>query len=249
MIKYVAYYRVSTERQRFSGLGLESQKSLVGNYIASRGTIIQEFTEIESGTRKKKRVEIHKAIKLAVAEKAILVVAKLDRLARNVEFTSALYNSGVDFICCDYPSANKLTIQILSVIAENEAEMISTRIKDALTAKKKRMNAGNYVNKDGTRMKPIKGFYRLGNPNGFGVHQKKGVAKIKANSKSNVSNLQATSIIVSEREKGRSYQAIADKLNGLHYTTRYGKKYSSMSVLRLFNNQCPVNVEGEIKPL
>jgi DNA invertase Pin-like site-specific DNA recombinase len=71
------------------------------------------------------------------ANNAILVVAKLDRLARDVSFTSALYNGNIDFVCCDNPSANKLTIQILSVIAENEAEMISVRTKETLAIKKK----------------------------------------------------------------------------------------------------------------
>ena len=128
MKKLVAYYRVSTARQGQSGLGLQAQRNLVDDYCKNDGNLIEEFTEVETGTRKKKRIEIYKAIELAKKEKAVLVVAKLDRLARDVEFTSALYNGGVEFVCCDNPNANKLTIQLLSVIAEHEAEIISSRI-------------------------------------------------------------------------------------------------------------------------
>src|SRR5690606_20663321 len=127
--------------------------------------------------------EIYKAIELAKANKAILIVAKLDRLARDVEFTSALFNGGVEFVCCDNPNANKLTIQLLSVIAEHEAEVISKRIKDALAVKKEKIDKGIYINKDGSTMTPVDGEVRLGNPNGFGKYQKLGTEKIKENAR------------------------------------------------------------------
>ena len=85
MKKYVAYYRVSTQKQGNSGLGLQAQKNAVLNHINEKENLIGEFTEVETGTRKKKRVEIYKAIELAKASKAILIVAKLDRLARDVD--------------------------------------------------------------------------------------------------------------------------------------------------------------------
>jgi DNA invertase Pin-like site-specific DNA recombinase len=193
------------------------------------------ITEIETGTRKKKRVEIHRAIELAKKEKAILIVAKLDRLSRDVEFTSALFNGGVEFICCDNPNANKLTIQLLSVIAEHEAEAISTRIKDSLRVKKQKIQNGIYINKDGSIMQPIDGVVRLGNPNGFGDFQKLGVEKIKENAKNNKANLQAMDIVCSSRKDGLTYQQIADKLNKLQYTTRYGKFFNPIQVQRLCN--------------
>lgn len=234
MKKYIAYYRVSTARQGKSGLGIQAQKNAVEHYVNGNGETIGEFTEVESGTRKKKRIEIYKAIELAKKENAILIVAKLDRLARDVEFTSALFNGDVDFICCDNPNANKLTIQLLSVIAENEAEAISSRIVDALAVKKDKIESGNYINKDGSMMKPVNGEYRLGNPNGFGDYQKKGVEKIKQNSLENKANIQAMDVICSARREGMTFQAIADKLNKLQYTTRRGKRFNPIQVQRLY---------------
>ncbi|MGC6434279.1 MAG: recombinase family protein [Crocinitomicaceae bacterium] len=234
MKKFVAYYRVSTQKQGNSGLGLQAQKNAVANHINEKGNLIGEYTEVETGTRKKNRVEIYKAIELAKANQAILIVAKLDRLARDVEFTSALFNGGVEFICCDNPNANKLTIQLLSVIAEHEAEVISKRIKDALKVKKEKIDKGIYINKDGSKMTPINGKVRLGNPNGFGEFQKLGVEKIKENARNNKNNIQAMDIICSARKEGMTFQAIADKLNKLQYTTRRGKQFNPIQVQRLF---------------
>ncbi len=237
MKPYVSYYRVSTQKQGSSGLGLQAQKIAVANHISDNGNLIGEFTEVETGTRKKKRVEIYKAIDLAKANKAVLIVAKLDRLARDVEFTSALYNANVEFICCDNPNANKLTIQLLSVIAEHEAEVISKRIKDALAVKKEKINKGIYINKDGSTMTPVDGEVRLGNPNGFGDYQKLGVEKIKENARTNKANIQAKDVICSARKEGLTFQQIADKLNTLQYTTRTGKQFHAIQVQRL-HKQC-----------
>jgi len=233
MKKFVCYYRVSTQKQGSDGLGIEAQKKSVSTYMGDKSTVKGEFTEVETGTRKKKRIEIYKAIDLAKKEKATLVVAKLDRLARDVEFTSALYNANVDFVCCDNPNANKLTIQLLSVIAEHEAETISKRIKDALRVKKDRISGGIYTNKDGSLMQPINGTVRLGNPNGFGEFQKLGVQKIKEKALTNKANIQAMDIICSARKQGMTLQQIADKLNTLQYTTRRGKQFYPIQVQRL----------------
>jgi DNA invertase Pin-like site-specific DNA recombinase len=237
MKRFVAYYRVSTQKQGSSGLGLQAQKNAVANHISDNGNLVGEFTEVETGTRKKKRVEIYKAIEEAKSNKAILIVAKLDRLARDVEFTSALYNGGVEFICVDNPNANKLTIQLLSVIAEHEAEVISKRIKDALAVKKDKIAKGIFTNKDGSFMNPINGEVRLGNPNGFGDYQKLGVKKVKENARINKANIQAKDIICSARKEGKTFQQIADKLNELQYTTRTGKIFHPIQVQRLYK-QC-----------
>jgi DNA invertase Pin-like site-specific DNA recombinase len=136
--KYIAYYRVSTDKQGKSGLGLEAQQDAVRRYLnGGTWTLVGEFTEVESG-RKSRRPQLEAAIAMAKKEKATLVVAKLDRLYRNAYFMAKLMHDRVDFVACDNPHANKLTIQILSAVAENEAELISERTKAALKAAKKR---------------------------------------------------------------------------------------------------------------
>lgn len=128
----VPYYRVSTRKQGESGLGLEAQRTTVSRFQAAEGCeAIAEFIEIESG-KKADRPELHKAIDLSKSTGAKLVVAKLDRLARNVAFTSALMESGVEFVACDMPYANRLTIHIMAAMAEDEARRISQRTRDAL---------------------------------------------------------------------------------------------------------------------
>lgn len=132
--KYVAYYRVSTARQGQSGLGLEAQQDAVRRYLnGGTWTLIGEFTEVESG-RRAARPRLEEAIALAKREKATLVVAKLDRLYRNLHFISKLMHEKIDFIACDNPHATRLTIHILAAVAEHEAELISERTKAALDA-------------------------------------------------------------------------------------------------------------------
>ncbi|MBO6864175.1 MAG: recombinase family protein [Alphaproteobacteria bacterium] len=145
--KYVAYYRVSTKRQGQSGLGLEAQRATVSHYLSSVPThLVAEFTEIESGKRSD-RPELAQALATCRRHGATLIVAKLDRLARNVEFTARLMNSGVEFVCCDNPHANRLTIHILAAMAEYEREQISQRTKAGLAAAKARgLNLGTKSN-------------------------------------------------------------------------------------------------------
>jgi DNA invertase Pin-like site-specific DNA recombinase len=134
--KFVAYYRVSTQRQGRSGLGLEAQQVAVHNHL-NGGRIITEFTEVESGKRKD-RPKLTEALAACRVHGAKLIIAKLDRLARNVAFVSALMEAGVEFEAVDFPQANRLTIHILAAVAEHEAKMISERTKAALAAAKRR---------------------------------------------------------------------------------------------------------------
>lgn len=135
---FVAYFRVSTDAQGRSGLGLEAQREAVARHVGSaNGRIIAEFEEIESG-KKNDRPKIAAAISTCRLRRATLVIAKLDRLARNVAFVSNLMESGVDFVACDNPYATRLTIHILAAVAEHEREMISQRTKAALAAAKAR---------------------------------------------------------------------------------------------------------------
>eukprot|EP00435_Cladocopium_sp_Y103_P076264 s1_g85.t1 len=142
--RYVAYYRVSTDKQGRSGLGLDAQRQAVTAYMATvGGTLAGEFMEIESGN-KNDRPEICEALELCRKHRATLLIAKLDRLARNVRFIAELMEGGVDFVACDMPEANRLTIHILAAVAEHEREMISQRTKTALQAAKARgMKLGN----------------------------------------------------------------------------------------------------------
>lgn len=136
--RYVSYCRVSTARQGASGLGLEAQQTAVREYLAGKGwPPIAEFVEIESG-RKSDRPELARALAACRLYGAVLVIAKLDRLARNAAFLLSLRDAGVEFVACDMPDANRLTVGIMAMVAEDEAERISARTKAALAAAKVR---------------------------------------------------------------------------------------------------------------
>lgn len=216
MKKFIGYYRVSSKQQGESGLGLSAQKTSVEKYIQQQnGVLLNEYTEVETGTNKRKRVAIYQAITEAKKQGAILVIAKIDRLARNVSFVSSLMDTGVEFVACDMPTANNFTIHIFAALAEQEAKLISQRTKSALQELKD---------------KGVK----LGTPTNFTKDvMKQGIEAHKANARGNDKNRQATAVIVSCREKDMTYQQIADHLNGLNFTTRYGCKFDATAVKRL----------------
>src|SRR5256884_3447076 len=136
--KFIAYYRVSTDRQGKSGLGLDAQREAVQNYLnGGRWALIDEFTEVESGKRND-RPELQKALTACKKQKAKLVIAKIDRLSRNLAFIATLMDSGVEFVAVDNPHANKLTVHILAAVAQHEREIISVRTSAALKAAKAR---------------------------------------------------------------------------------------------------------------
>ncbi len=215
MGKAVAYYRVSTQKQGKSGLGLAAQQAAVSDYAQRQGlTITSEFTEVETGTRKRRRVEIDRAIAAAKSAGAVLLIAKLDRLARNVAFLSGLMESGVNFVACDNPQATNFTIHILAAVAEHEAKMISERTKAALQAK---------VARDGD-WRDTTGF------------------TVEARQRGTVSNKQAAAEahsdllireVLSLRNEGLSYDKIAKQLNALGETTRKERAFAAMTVKRM----------------
>jgi DNA invertase Pin-like site-specific DNA recombinase len=136
--KFVSYLRVSTARQGASGLGLEAQRAAVAGFLnGGEWTLVQEIVEIESGKRND-RPSLAAALRLCRKHRATLVIAKLDRLARNVAFISNLMESGVEFVAVDMPQANRFVVHILAAVAEQEAEAISKRTKAALAAAKAR---------------------------------------------------------------------------------------------------------------
>ena len=220
--KVVAYYRVSTKRQGESGLGLEGQQSAVQDYVRRVGSeMVTSYTEVESGKRND-RVELAKAIAHAKRSKATLVVAKLDRLARNVAFTSALMEAGIEFVACDQPHANKLTIHILAAVAEHEAEAISQRTKSALAAAKAR----------GVKL----GSARDGHWEGREDRRRAGAAA-GAEAAAEVNRRSADEAYVDliddlqvMRNEGLSLRTIAGRLNEQGHTTRRGKPWNPMQV-------------------
>jgi DNA invertase Pin-like site-specific DNA recombinase len=136
--RFVSYLRVSTARQGTSGLGLEAQRAAVAGFLdGGDWTLVQEVLEVESGKRND-RPALTTALKLCRKHRATLVIAKLDRLARNVAFISNLMEAGVEFVAVDMPQANRFVVHILAAVAEQEAEAISKRTKAALAAAKAR---------------------------------------------------------------------------------------------------------------
>lgn len=138
-IPAVAYYRVSTQKQGQSGLGLEAQQAAVLAHARVQGlSVVAEFTEIETGTRKRHRPQLEAALTQTRRMGGVLLIAKLDRLARNVAFVASLMESGVRFTAVDMPEADNLTIHVMAAVAEREAALISQRTRAALAARKAR---------------------------------------------------------------------------------------------------------------
>ena len=225
MAGIVAYFRVSTKQQGESGLGLEGQANAVEAFAKLGGKpIVARYIEVETGKRAD-RPELAKALAHARRAKATLVVAKLDRLARNVAFTSALVRAGVDFLCCDNPHANKLTIHILAAVAEDEAERISARTKAALAAAKARgtllgsARPGHWEGKEDLRTAAL-------------IKARTAAGKaITEKAREAYTDLQP--IMKEMRDKGLSLQAIAEELNTQGHTTRRGMPWNPMQVSRV----------------
>ncbi len=219
MTKLVAYYRVSTQKQGASGLGLEAQEAAVENYARSIGAEIigKPFVEVESGKRAD-RPELQNAIAYARRCKAVLCVAKLDRLARNVQFLATLIRSDVEFVAVDNPQATKLVLHILAAVAESEAEAISQRTRDALAAYKARgglLGAGRPECRNLTADAMAKG------------RQAGCEARIR---KANEAYSDLYGMLAEMRQAGHTLQQIADKLNGEGFTTRRGRPWNRMQV-------------------
>jgi DNA invertase Pin-like site-specific DNA recombinase len=140
--RFVTYYRVSTQAQGRSGLELEAQRAAVEHYLRSReGKLIGEFTEIETGKGANaldRRPQLRAALDACKKHRATLLIAKLDRLARNVHFVSGLIESGTDFVAADMPNANKVMLQMHAVISKWERDQICARTKAALAQAKAR---------------------------------------------------------------------------------------------------------------
>jgi DNA invertase Pin-like site-specific DNA recombinase len=213
---YVAYYRVSTQKQGLSGLGLEAQEYAVLNHLKNTNSeLMAAFTEIETGkgaNALEKRPQLRKAIELCRKLGACLIIAKLDRLARNVHFVSGLLETGCDFIAADMPQANKVMIQMHAVMSEWERDQISSRTKAALQAAKLR---GVKLGKAGMN-----------------------------NLKNNLAERKSASIAFSDKLKGQiegfklrgiTQRAMVNELNQLGITTMCGGKWSLIQLQRVIS--------------
>lgn len=228
--KMVAYLRVSTDQQRRSGLGIEAQAAAVAQHIQQAGCeLLATYTEVETGKKDalENRPEPRKAIAHAKRTRGTLVVAKLDRLARSVAVTSMLHQSGVEFVCVDNPSANRLTVQILAVVAEAEARAISERTKAALAAYKARgglLGASRPESRNltqGARMKGAK--------NAALIH--------KENAREAYADVASELRVL--KNNGSTLRDIARVLNDQGHCTRRGKTWNAMQVKRVIDSLSP----------
>lgn len=214
--KFIAYYRVSTDKQGKSGLGFQAQKDAVMKYLDGGGwELIADFTEIETGkgaNALEKRPELQKALSLAKKEKATLIIGKLDRLARNVHFISGLLESGVSFVCADMPDADRTMIQMMSVFAEFEARKISQRTKEALKVKKDQLEVEGK---------------RLGNPD----PDTASMTKVRSE-KADANAEKIRDLLTTWKTNGMSQREMADELNRLGLTTSRGGLWQQAQVQR-----------------
>jgi DNA invertase Pin-like site-specific DNA recombinase len=205
MQNFVVYLRVSTDRQGISGLGMDAQREAVSRYVQKHGQIVGEYIEVESG-RKADRPKLLAALEECRRRRAVLLIARLDRLARNVAFIANLMNSDVEFVAVDMPTANRLTIHILAAVAEHEREMISARTKAALAAARAR----------GTK---------LGNP-----RYAEALTKARACIEYKRPSPEVMDLMKQWRLRSATLTDIADRLNRLHIPTPKGFHWYASTV-------------------
>lgn len=215
MKRFVAYYRVSTAKQGHSGLGLEAQQQAVRQYLnGGAWELVGEFTEVESGKRDD-RPQLAAALAACRRFKATLVIAKLDRLARNVAFIANLMEAGTDFVAVDMPEANKLVLHIMAAMAQHEREAISTRTKAALAAAKAR----------GTKLGGFRGI-TVNQALGTQANAEKAKAWAQGEIGQEVADMKA---------RGWGLWEIAHHLNDLGVKTRRGGDWQATTVKRVLD--------------
>lgn len=211
--RFVAYYRVSTEKQGRSGLGLEAQQAAVVQYLnGGAWTLLAEFTEVESG-KNNERPQLAKAMKHCRLTGASLVIAKIDRLSRNAAFLMGLRDAGVSFVAADMPDANEMTVGIMAVVAQGERRAISDRTKAALAATKAR----------GT----VLGGYRGGPV----VDYRAGIEARQAKALAFAESVRPT--VEEMREQGMSLRAIAAELQAREIRTPRGGAWTAKAVMNV----------------
>ncbi len=231
MKTFVAYYRKSpggnkSKEELNDSLGLDSQKSIVANYL--RGIKpLAEFTDLESG-KKDSRSQLLLALEMCKKVNAILVIAKLDRLSRDLHFITALEKANIKFVCCDMPDADEMQTHIFGTLAQWERKRISQRTKDALKEKMVKCDGKGFIDKKGNLR------LTLGNPGNLtDAARKAGLQAIQDKANSNVNNKQAKLVCGLLSIKGESFSSIAKHLNEAGYKTAKGSTFRAEQVKRL----------------
>ena len=216
MSNYVAYLRQSTIKQEKSGLGIEAQRDIINSFV-KEGMVLAEFVETESG-RRVDRPKLQEALALCRKTNSILIVAKLDRLSRNVAFTSKLLESDVEIAFCDFPQANRLILHIISSIAEYEANLISQRTRQSLKAKKERgIKLGKSENLLGKHSEAIEHSNQTN----------------RTKAKNNVNNMRAVALMRSMLKEGLTISQMTNRLNEQGFVTSKGCRFQIVQVQRL----------------
>lgn len=229
---FVAYYRVSTAKQGASGLGLDAQRQAVREHVQRySGELIGEFQEVESG-KQSDRPELARAMERCRLTGATLLIAKLDRLSRNVHFLSGLMEQKVPFVACDMPDANSFTVHIMAAVAQHEREAISARTKAALGSIRTKLAAGEqHISRRSGRV-----LAQLGNPGGLKVRRPDlGTAALQRKAEAFAADVLPT-IRAVQAEGATSLARIADRLTALRVqTARGGFKWTPMAVKRVLD--------------
>jgi DNA invertase Pin-like site-specific DNA recombinase len=211
--RFISYLRVSTGKQERSGLGLEAQRQAVEDYLnGGSWKLLDEFVEVESGKRSD-RPELARALAACRKQKATLVIARLDRLGRNVHFISGLMQSGVPFLVCDRPNAKPFELHIYAALAEEETRAISARTKVALQAAKARG-------------------IQLGNPRNLAEVARTGSAANQERARQRALNVIP---VIAQIQAGgvMTLEGIAKELNARNVKTARGGEWHKTSVARV----------------
>ena len=233
LLKYIAYYRVSTQEQGNSGLGLSAQQSSVRTFAKASGELVGEYVEVESGTHNSRK-ELDAAIDACVALGAVLVVKNLSRISRGgYKVMGKLQDLGVTFIESTSPYDNQLIKEFKFSLAKEEREKISERTSSALQEIKKKITKGQlHISKAGNIVRS------LGCPDNLSAMSRE---RASISIRAKAANERATSLIVALRASGLSFYAITKQLNDTGFKTSRGNNFSEMQSKRLYVRHTKLN--------
>lgn len=236
MKSFAIYLRVSTQRQGFSGLGIEAQRKMCIDYITSqKGEIIKEFSDIESG-KNRSREGLLSAIDFCKDTECTLIIAKLDRLARDVEFTFKVINTGIDIYFCDMPNVNTLILGVMASVAQYERELISQRTKSALNVKK---DKGEKTGGTNELWGKNTGTNRI---NSMNLMRDKSAKDRKEEAQKNINNARFWTFIQKwindkgEPKTNQEWSIVSSELNSYNFLTATGMEFNSIRAAAMYRN-------------